>query len=301
MKIETIQLWDSREDVELTMFLHMPDMFIPNPLKKPALIVCPGGAYMSCPRHGNEGDPVAMTFAADGYQTFVLEYSVAEKSSKENVLFPSQILDLGKAFLTIRENADAWGVDVEKISIMGFSAGAHLSGMYATTWHEPLLADTFKVPTEHFKPLTAFLIYPLTDYVYQDEIQRINRHPMMPENLHEMTFGESGCTEGNLKKYSPAYRVTDKTPELFIAAAYDDGLVPSVHSLKLAQAMNDKGVPYELHMFRYGDHGFSLGRNLFEPFREDKKRVASEWVPLAKKFLMHKIAPDTIEWEKSPF
>lgn len=78
----------------------MPDPFIPNPILKPAIIVCPGGAYQTCPRHGNEGDPVAMTFAADGYQAFVLEYSVATKTSQQNMMFPAQILDLGKAMLT---------------------------------------------------------------------------------------------------------------------------------------------------------------------------------------------------------
>lgn len=83
----------------------MPDPFIPNPILKPAIIVCLGGAYQTCPRHGNEGDPVAMTFAVDGYQAFVLEYSVATKTSQQNMMFPAQILDLGKAMLTIREYA----------------------------------------------------------------------------------------------------------------------------------------------------------------------------------------------------
>ena len=53
MKIETLKLWENREDVELTTFLTMPDPFIPNPVFKPAIIVCPGGAYQTCPRHGN--------------------------------------------------------------------------------------------------------------------------------------------------------------------------------------------------------------------------------------------------------
>lgn len=57
-----------------------------------------------------------MTFAADGYQAFVLEYSVATKTSQQNMMFPAQILDLGKAMLTIREYAAEWSVDVNKIS-----------------------------------------------------------------------------------------------------------------------------------------------------------------------------------------
>ena len=51
MKIETLKLWEDRDDVELTTFLTMPDPFIQNPTPKPAIIVCPGGAYQMCPRH----------------------------------------------------------------------------------------------------------------------------------------------------------------------------------------------------------------------------------------------------------
>lgn len=49
MIIETIDLWEDRDDVKLTTFLAAPDPFMPNPVKKPAVIVCPGGAYRSCP------------------------------------------------------------------------------------------------------------------------------------------------------------------------------------------------------------------------------------------------------------
>lgn len=114
MIIETIDLWKDRDDVKLTTFLAAPDPFMPNPVKKPAVIVCPGGAYRSCPRHGNEGDPVAMTFAADGYQAFVLEYSVAESAPQEKTLFPAQVRDLGKAMLEIRAHADEWAIEPKK-------------------------------------------------------------------------------------------------------------------------------------------------------------------------------------------
>ena len=60
-------------------------------------------------------------------------------------------------------------------------------------------------------------------------------------------------------------------------------------------------VPYECHMFQYGDHGFSLGRNVFEPYREDLKHACAEWVPLAKVFLMHLLSEDSLKPEADPF
>ena len=74
MRIETIRLWEGRDDVELTMFLNLDDPFLKIKRKRPAIISVPGGAYQTCPRDGHEGDPVAMAFAIDGYQGFVLEY-----------------------------------------------------------------------------------------------------------------------------------------------------------------------------------------------------------------------------------
>lgn len=54
MKIETLKLWEGRDDVELTTFLTMPDSFIKNPTPKPAIIVCPGGAYQTCQDMGTK-------------------------------------------------------------------------------------------------------------------------------------------------------------------------------------------------------------------------------------------------------
>lgn len=302
MQIETIKLWSDREDVELTTFLTMPDKFIPNPPKKPAIIVCPGGAYMSCPRHGTEGDTIAMSFAVDGYQSFVLEYSVVERAPKGKTLFPAQIIDLGKAILTIRENAEEWCIDPEKISIIGFSAGAHLCGMYSSTWNEPLLKETFGVKSEMFKPLTAMLIYGLLDYTVQEEFRKSGGFPsILPNDLNVPVFGVEDPDEELQKKYSPVYLVNKNTPPTFLAAAMDDGMVPSIQTVYMAERLHKNKIPYEIHMFEFGDHGFSLGRNLFEPFREDKSRACSQWLPLAKTFLMHHIALETTEIEKSIF
>ncbi|MCD7957033.1 MAG: alpha/beta hydrolase [Lachnospiraceae bacterium] len=299
MKIETIKLWEDRDDVELTTFLTMSDSFISNPVPKPAVIVCPGGAYMSCPRHGNEGDPVAMAFAMDGYQAFVLEYSVAERAPEGKTLFPAQLLDFGKAILTIREHAAEWYIDVNKISIIGFSAGAHLCGMLATTWHEPLLADHFHVEPEVFRPLSAMLIYGLFDYAFQNRSNQEKSGLSLDMNTHVF-----GCPQPPLEeeeKYSPICHVSDNTPPVFLAAAIDDGMVPSIQSVRMAEKLHMTGVPYELHMFQYGDHGFSLGRNLFEPYREEKAHACAAWLPLAKTFLMHQISPETTDIEKNPF
>ncbi|MCI8893568.1 MAG: alpha/beta hydrolase [Lachnospiraceae bacterium] len=301
MRIETIKLWENRDDVELTMFLHLPDAFLPNPVKKPAMIACPGGAYQNCPRHGNEGDPVAMTFAVDGYQAFVLEYSVVERAPKGKSLFPAQLIDLGKAILTIKEHADEWGVDGDKISICGFSAGAHLCSMYATTWHNGMLAEKLGADTESFRIMAAVLIYGLHDYVLQEEFNEAHPNFITAIDGNTPIFGASHPDKELLKAYSPVCQATDKMPPVFLAAATDDGLVPAMHTIRMAEKLQTIGVPYECHLFQYGEHGFSLGRNIFEPFRQELAHACAQWVPLAKTFLMHLISPETLKAEENPF
>ena len=41
--------------------------------KRPAAVICPGGGYAFVSK--DEGEPVALAFAKEGYHTFVLRYS----------------------------------------------------------------------------------------------------------------------------------------------------------------------------------------------------------------------------------
>ena len=300
MIINTINLWEDRDDVQLTTFMHLQDPFLGKVKKRPAVIVCAGGAYQSCSRHGNEGDPVAMTFAADGYHAFVLEYSVAERAPEGKTLFPAQIIDLGKAFLTLYEHAEEWSIDTDKITIVGFSAGGHLCSMYATTWNNGLLSDIFGVDSQIFKPMAALVIYGIHDYVLQEDANsQVPDGPFGAWNIP--VFGCEKPDKEILIKNSPVYHVSQDTPPMFLAAAANDGLVPAMHTLKMAEKLQEMHVPYECHMFQYGDHGFSLGRNVFEPYREDLKHACAEWVPLAKVFLMHLLSEDSLKPEADPF
>lgn len=301
MKIETIKLWEDRDDVELTMFLNESDPFLGEPIKKPAFIAAPGGAYQRCPRHGNEGDAVAMAFAIDGYQGFVLEYSVASRAPQGKAMFPAQIIDMGKAILTIREHAEEWNVDVDKISICGFSAGAHLCSMYATTWHEKLLSETFGCDSEQFRVMSALCIYGLYDYVLQEEYNAAHSNVMSDGSGNIPVFGTEHPEKKILEKYSPVLLVNEKVPAMFLAAATDDGLVPAMHTIRMAEKLQESGIPYECHIFQYGEHGFSLGRNIFEPFKQELTHACAQWVPMAKTFLMHLISKETLKPEENPF
>ena len=87
---------------------------------RPAVIVCPGGGYVYCsPR---EGEPVALRYAARGFHAFVLRYSTGF-DAKEFAPWK----EISWAIGYIREHAEQWHVDPEKIVTCGFSAGGHVA------------------------------------------------------------------------------------------------------------------------------------------------------------------------------
>jgi acetyl esterase/lipase len=92
---------------------------------RPAVLICPGGAYYFC--SDREAEPVAMSYLAEGFHAFVLRYSLME-----NAVFPRPLNDAEEALEIIRKNSEEWGVDPDKIAACGFSAGGHLAASLGT-------------------------------------------------------------------------------------------------------------------------------------------------------------------------
>lgn len=302
MIVETVKLWPGRDDVTLTAYVMEANPFFMPQKPPPAVIVCPGGAYQNLSRD-TEGDIVAMEFAAAGYQAFVLAYTVAQTARENDTRFPAQLLDIGKAMLALRENAGRWNLDPARISVMGFSAGAHLCATLATKWHLPLLEEKLGGKAAWYRPAAAVLLYGLFDYAGQKQYQQKNgRHPMLPADGGEFTatFGSADPTQEQLLEYSPCYCVTENTPPCFIACATDDAMVPAFHSMRMADALYENNIPFSLHIFEKGAHGFGLGQTLAARNRRDKDWSCAAWVPMAKSFMMQHTEPETAEGDFWP-
>lgn len=302
MITKRIPLWEGRDDVALHAMLRecTPNPMVPvEPEALPAVVICPGGAYMFCSME-NEGYESAMQFLAAGYQTFILQYTVGTACGSNDPQHPAQLLDLGKAMLTIRQHAAEWHVDPQRIAILGFSAGANLCGNMAVNWHAPLLSEHFGVDADAFRPMAVMLGYPLTDYTLQMAYNAtLPPNPLLMMG-DETIFGTRRPSQEKKDALSPYLHVSEKTPPVFIFHAANDTLVPAMHSLKMAMALAEHGVPYELHVFQNGEHGFATGvPNGIGPYRKDKYQGCHAWVKLATDWLLKHAAPETAEHDFS--
>ena len=124
MKTQVIRLNEER-NVTLTAYLQEVGGEFPHVLKRPAVIILPGGGYYLC--CDREADPVAMHYLAAGYQVFILRYSV-----KEHAKWPTPLDDYEQAMKLIRSKAEEWNLHSDKVAVVGFSAGGHLAAATAT-------------------------------------------------------------------------------------------------------------------------------------------------------------------------
>lgn len=208
-----------------------------------AVVVCPGGGYRNLAPH--EGHDIALWLNERGVTAIVLKYRLGPKYQH-----PSMLQDVQRAIRTTRANAADWKVDPQRIGVMGFSAGGHLSSTAATHFDtgQPEAVD----PIERFssRPDVAILCYPVITMT----------EPFAHAGSRRNLLGESPSTE-LIKLLSSEQQVTAQTPPTFIFFTEDDKSVPLENGLLMAAALRRAKVPYEMHIYETGRHGVGLAKD----------------------------------------
>ena len=145
-----------------------------------------------------EAEPVAIQYIAKGYQAAILRYSV--KPAK----YPLALLQLAKAVAHLREYADEYHIDTEKIVVQGFSAGGHLACSLGVFWKKPFLSETLGVSAEQIRPNGMILCYPV-----------ITSGEYAHRGSFEALLGEDAYDPEKRKEQSLELQVTKDTLRLF--------------------------------------------------------------------------------------
>ena len=227
----------------------------------------PGGAYSFL--SDAEGEPAALTFLKEGYNTFVLRYSVGDACT-----FPEILEEVSLAIWQVRSHAQEWHINPDVVILMGFSAGACLAAMSATQWNTPGLAERLGLAPEDIRPDAGVIAY-----APWDNTNTIQKNPKF-YNPDAAKIAKNCTPELDFINYAGPHM-----PPLFIWHNRYDRYVPAINPVMIAEKMIEYDLPFELHLFQGGEHGMSVCNNL-SSYNAEAKKLNEEnpnvgmWVPL---------------------
>jgi acetyl esterase/lipase len=217
-----------------------------------AVVICPGGGYWNL-AWDKEGEEVAARLNTMGITGVVLKYRVPRRRGEpERLPAPGPLLDAQRTIRLVRDRAGEWGIDPERIGIMGFSAGGHLAVMTAISFEKPSYEPIDAVDRASCRPDFAVAAYP--GYI---------------------------LTKPGSDALADYIRIPKATGPIFLVHASDDdepGAQPE-QSLALYRALRGAGVPVELHIYDEGGHGFGV---------RSSRRHVSGWPERCAEWMRHR-------------
>ena len=242
---EAIDAAKQRTTKDRIFFVNSPELSVFEPAEKrngTAVVVCPGGGYNML-AHQHEGVELAEWFNSIGVTAFVLKYRVPRRNAKRIHWEPMQ--DVQRAMRIVRSKANEFKIDPERIGVLGFSAGGHLTVMAGTQFE--------------------------TDsYPAVDEADELSCRPNFICPIYAAYLADG--YKDNVVELGNLVKVTEKTPPTFLAVTWDDTMRGAQSALLFAE-LKKKGVPAELHIWQKGGHGYGIRKrgNASDGWEDDLK------------------------------
>ncbi|GAT63455.1 alpha/beta hydrolase [Paludibacter jiangxiensis] len=218
------------------------EVFLPEKGKETgaAVVICPGGGY-SVIVYSGEGVMNAKELAKNGVAAFVLKYRLPDDAiMNDKSIGPLQ--DAQQAIKVVRENAAKWGVNPNKIGIMGFSAGGHLASTEATHFKKALIDNANNTS---LRPDFQVVVYPVIS-MQEKLTHRDSRTQLLGNSPKQET----------VDLFSNELQVDATAPPAYITHAADDRTVDVDNSIGYFEALRHNKVPVEMHIYPKGGHGF---------------------------------------------
>jgi len=226
-----------RRSIHPTLEIYLPQK---EKASGAAVVICPGGGYSVIVYNG-EGVQTAKEFAKNGVAAFILKYRLPNDSFEVNkTIAPLQ--DAQQAIKMVREGAAKWNVDINKVGIIGFSAGGHLASTEATHYRKALIENNSNT---NLRPDFQILVYPVISM--QDSLTHTDSRRQL--------LGTHPSKE-LMDEYSNELQIDKDAPPAYLTHAADDNVVDVDNSVVYFETLRHHNVPVEVHIYPKGNHGF---------------------------------------------
>jgi acetyl esterase/lipase len=246
------------------------------------MIICPGGGFVV--RSPKEAEPVALSYFAEGYAAFVVQYPVGETGAE----FPQGLLALAAAVAHVREYAGEYHINPAQISVCGFSAGGHVAASLACEWDREKIYGPLNTRPENIKPNAAILCYAVIDleqqYHYSEDDFR-GRIQDETAAMFRRLLGKEPHNTAQKDSVALQKQAGPSTAPCFIWHTADDKTVHVMNSVVFAESLAKNGVPFDLHIYRTGLHGLALANGITRTRPGDVNPVCAEWIAKSREWL----------------
>ena len=235
-----------------------------------AMLIFPGGGYSYCSER--EAEPIATAFLSKGFNCFVLNYRTSDTDR-----YPDQLIDASRALIHIKDNADRYNINPERVFAVGFSAGGHLLGTLATVDTRPEAYEALGVPKKRLSLAGMILSYPvITAFAPTHGNSFVRLSGKQYEDL----------TEEEKKRLSVETHINENSPPAFLWHTAEDRAVPLDGTIAVAKKYLELKRPVSLRIYPYGPHGMSLANSQTsnsDPRAEDA--IVARWVDEAAEWV----------------
>lgn len=246
MDVGEKEVRDTNDIVRISK-VQIPDISVFLPAKKnqtgEAVVICPGGGYHIL-AYDWEGEDIAKFWNSKGVTAIVLKYRLPTSAAQVEP-HKSPLMDAQRAIRLVRYHAKDWGIDPDKIGIMGFSAGGHLASSVSTHYDTGDVNALDPVNKVSCRPDFSILMYPVISFT-GDFQHSGSRKALVGDDKELMEY------------FSSELQITNDTPPAILIHASDDKGVPVENSIRYYQGLIKHGVEAEMHIYPHGGHGFSL-------------------------------------------
>jgi len=251
-RIESDVVYGHEDGLALTMDVYRPE----GEANGAAILFMVSGGWFSRWAPPEQARPLFAPYLAKGYHVMAVRHG-----SSPRYTIPEAVADVRRAVRFVRQNAERFGVDPERLGVLGMSAGGHLALMLATTGDDGVARSRDPIEKVPSRVAAAVALVPPTDLrvAVWESPESLPAYRNFPALDLEMKQAE---------EQSPVVHVTpDDAPALVIMGGKDE-LVPPKHGAWIAEAYEKEKTKHKLIVLPDAGHGLEGDENRERVVRE---------------------------------